>query len=162
MKKLLSSTPKVTGNRNIYKREETDNERNKFSNYNLIQHSNKDFKIKTKRIITNWCATRSTGGERSSANVVDAVVNCRSRKVGFIGRAGSRKDRRGSKSVAARSLVVWRRGEFWAGVILDSLCSSATGMMTHASLFRPSTCKSSRVAAAETNKLSGDFLKCQE
>ena len=70
----------------------------------------KTSKIKTKKIITNWCSSRSTGGERSSAKVVDAVVNCRSRKVGFIGRAGSRKDRRGSKSVA-RSLVVlatWR------------------------------------------------------
>ena len=57
---------KLIENRKIYKREETDNETNKFSNYKLVQHSNKDLKIKTKRIITNWCSSRSTGGERSS------------------------------------------------------------------------------------------------
>ena len=104
---------KVIKKRKICKREETDNERNNFSNYKLVQHSNKDFKIKTKRTITNWCLSRSTGGGRSRAKVVQAVVNCRSRKVGFIEREWDREndDRRGTKSVSARSsvaLTTWR------------------------------------------------------
>jgi len=57
-----------------------------------------------------------------------------------------------------RYWLFWRRGEFWAGGILDSLCSSATQKMTQAPLFQSSTCKSPRVAAAETNKVSSDFF----